>query len=58
MGWLNKLLQATVEDELADLVVDDHRGVIVEAYDRARADGASEHEAALAACRRMITHAL
>lgn len=65
MGWLEMLMGAALrklkdegEEELADQVVDDHRAVIVEAYGAARADGATEEEACLAACRRMITHAL
>lgn len=46
------------EGAIAHHLVDGSREEIVEAYDKARAAGASEHEAALAACRRMVTHKL
>lgn len=46
------------EQAAAEWFVGEHRREVLEAYDAARLDGASEHDAVIAACRRMITHAL
>lgn len=46
------------EAAIADYLVDGSGPEIIEAYDAARAAGLSEHEAALAGARRLITHKL
>ena len=58
LGGIPPEVRRAGEDAIAHYLVDQNRDEILEAYDVARNAGASEHDAALAGCRRMITHEL
>ena len=58
LGGIPREVRDLGEGAIAHHLVDGSREEILETYDRARAAGASEHDAALAGCRRMITHKL
>ncbi len=59
LQWLLKqALGNLAEDALIDQYWQDHENVIIEAYDRARAEGRTEHEALEIATRRGLEHAI
>ena len=55
---LDEIVSTALQEEAAKLIVAGHVEEILAAYDKARVNGADEHEAALDGCRRMITHML
>jgi len=58
LGGIPPEVRDAGEAAIAHYLVSESREEILEAYDAARAAGANEHDAALAGCRRMVTHKL
>ncbi|HUS81252.1 MAG TPA: hypothetical protein VM283_08285 [Armatimonadota bacterium] len=58
LKWLGKMLGELAEGPAADLFWRDHRDVIIDAWNAARANGADEEAALEAATKAAIEHAI
>ena len=57
-NWLARAIAEIAGPAVRDQFVRDHLAVMIEEYDRARAEGCSEHEALERSLRRGLDHAM